>query len=95
MRFHLYEYLNITRHSVLLTGMTLSAGCYHHTVIYAGRDCYLDDFLSADYAFATALGTLVLDGAACSVAGGAYRLRLHTAEHGVDGLIYAARAFTL
>ena len=71
------EYLDVTRHTIATPCITLTRSIDYHTVLNAGRDVYLNDFLAVLDTLAVTLRTLVLDDLSLTVTGRTDALCLH------------------
>lgn len=74
------EYLDVARHTIATPCIALTRSIDYHTVLNAGRDVYLDDFLTVLNALAVTLRTLVLDNLSFTVTGRTDALCLHHAK---------------
>ena len=91
----LYVHLDISRHTVVSSGVTLARDIDDHTLGYACRNVDFDDLFAFDDAFPMAVAALVLDNGPLAAADMADSLGLHHAEDALLSADFHARPMTV
>gem|GEM_PF-5787634 len=94
MRFFFNDNKQITRYSVVFSGITFSVYCQLHTFGYSGRDFYFHHFFAIYDALTRTNLTFVFDDFTFTVTLGAYTLRLHHSEDTLLGACHTACSVT-